>query len=102
MSLALAFFDMERDRRFEHLARRSRVPLLWDLERYTGKLAEAAPAFANRWKSLWSWRRFPHWSKILLLLAWDHSAPGVGVPNPHRDHRGVTRREDLPRDLSGK
>ena len=42
VSPVLAFFDMERDRRIERLARRSRVPLLWDLERYTGKLAEAA------------------------------------------------------------
>ena len=31
---ALAFFDMERDRRIERLAHRSRAPLLWDLERY--------------------------------------------------------------------
>ena len=42
VSPVLAFFDMERDRRIERLARRSGVPLLWDLERYTGKLAEAA------------------------------------------------------------
>ena len=42
VSPALAFFDMERDRRIERLARRSGVPLLWDLERYTGRLAEAA------------------------------------------------------------
>ena len=38
---ALALPDMERDRRIERLARRSRVPLLWDLERCTAKLAGA-------------------------------------------------------------
>ena len=42
VSPVLAFFDMERDRRIERIARRSGVPVLWDLERYTGKLAEAA------------------------------------------------------------
>ena len=39
---ALAFFDMDPDRRIKRLARRSRVPLLWDLEGYTGRLADAA------------------------------------------------------------
>ena len=39
---ALALFDMEPDRGIEGLARRSRVPLLWDLEGYTGRLADAA------------------------------------------------------------
>ena len=38
---ALAFPDTERDRRMERLARGERVPLLWDLERYTARLAEA-------------------------------------------------------------
>ena len=39
---ALALFDMDPDRGIERLARRSRVPLLWDLEGYTGRLADAA------------------------------------------------------------
>ena len=44
---ALALFDMDPDRmdpdrRIDGLARRSRVPLLWDLEGYTGRLADAA------------------------------------------------------------
>ena len=39
---AVIFFDMDGDRRIERLARRSRVPLLWDLESYTGRLASAA------------------------------------------------------------
>ena len=39
---ALALFDMEPDRRIEGLARQSRVPLLWDLEGCTGRLAAAA------------------------------------------------------------
>ena len=41
VSPALALPDMERDRRIERMARRSRVPLLWDLERYTALLAGA-------------------------------------------------------------
>ena len=39
VSPALALPDMERGRRIERLARRSGVPLLWDLERYTAVLA---------------------------------------------------------------
>ena len=39
---ALALFDMEPDRRIEGLARRSRVPLIWGIEGYTGRLADAA------------------------------------------------------------
>ncbi len=39
---ALVFPDTKRDRRMERLASRDRVPLLWDLERYTARLAEAA------------------------------------------------------------
>ena len=42
VSPALALFDMEGDRRIERLARRSGVPLLWNLERYTGRLADTA------------------------------------------------------------
>ena len=42
VSPALVFFDMERDRGMERLASRSRVPLLWDLEGYTARLAGAA------------------------------------------------------------
>ena len=44
VSAALALPDTDRDRRIERIeriARRSRVPLLWDLERYTAALAEA-------------------------------------------------------------
>ena len=41
VSPALALPDMGRDRRIEREARRSRVPLLWDLERFTAKLAGA-------------------------------------------------------------
>ena len=39
VSPALALLDMERDRRIERTALLSRVPLLWDLERYTAVLA---------------------------------------------------------------
>ena len=39
---ALALFDTDSDRRIERLARRSRIPLLWNLEGCTGKLANAA------------------------------------------------------------
>ena len=54
---ALALFDMDPDRRIERLARRSRVPLLWDLEGYTGRLADAAARAGlrqplERWQAL--------------------------------------------------
>ena len=39
---ALVFFDMSCDRPTERLAARSGVPLLWDLERYTARLAGAS------------------------------------------------------------
>ena len=39
---AVIFFDMDGDRRIERLARQSGVLLLWDLENYTGRLADAA------------------------------------------------------------
>ena len=39
---ALALFDMDPDRGIERLARRNRVPLPWDLEGHTGRLADAA------------------------------------------------------------
>ena len=42
VSPALALFDMKRDRRIERIARQGGVPLLWDLERCTGRLADAA------------------------------------------------------------
>ncbi len=39
---ALALFATDPDQRIERLARRSRIPLLWDLEGCAGKLADAA------------------------------------------------------------
>ena len=39
VSAALTLPGMVRDRRIERMARRSRVPPLWDLERYTATLA---------------------------------------------------------------
>ena len=42
MAPALALVDTDPDQGIERLARRSRVPLLWDLEGYTGRLADAA------------------------------------------------------------
>ena len=42
ISPALALIDVKRDRGMERLAGRSRIPLLWDLERYTARLAETA------------------------------------------------------------
>ena len=41
VSPALVLPDMGRDRRIEREARRDRIPLLWDLERYTALLAGA-------------------------------------------------------------
>ena len=48
VSPALALPDTEHDRRIERMARRSRVPLLWDLERCTAKLAGAETARLSR------------------------------------------------------
>ena len=45
---ALALLDADPDRRIEGLARRSRVPLLWDLEGCTGRLAAAAAGVGLR------------------------------------------------------
>ncbi len=42
VSPALALFDTGRDRRIERIARQGGVTLLWDLERCTGRLADAA------------------------------------------------------------
>ncbi len=54
---ALALFDTDPDRRIERLARRSRIPLLWDLEGCTGQLADAAAGYRlhrplERWQAL--------------------------------------------------
>ena len=52
---ALVLFDTDPDRRIERLARRSHIPLLWGLERCTGKLAEAGYRFRqplDRWQAL--------------------------------------------------
>ena len=48
VSPALVLFDMEGDRRIERLARRRRIPLLWNLERYTDTLADAAAGSRHR------------------------------------------------------
>ena len=45
---ALALFDTDPDRGIERLARRSRIPLLWDLEGCTGQLADAAAGYRLR------------------------------------------------------
>ena len=45
---ALALFDTDPDRSIERLARRSRIPLLWDLEGCTGQLADAAAGYRHR------------------------------------------------------
>ena len=54
---ALVFFDMDPDRRIERLAWRDHVPLLWDLECYTKRLADAAAGAGlrqplERWQAL--------------------------------------------------
>ena len=54
---ALALFDADPDRSIERLARQSRVPLLWDLEGYTGQLVDAAAGGRlrqplERWQAL--------------------------------------------------
>lgn len=61
---ALVFPDMERNRGMERLAGRSRIPLLWNLEGYTAKLAEVAidPHFPP------SLERSPALAEISMLL----------------------------------
>ena len=74
VSPALALFDMQRDRDMERLASRSRVPLLWDLNRYTARLAGArtAPHFRQ------PLQRSPALAEMSALL--EHSKPvGVGA-----------------------
>ena len=45
---ALALFDTDPDRSIQRLARRSRIPLLWDLEGCTGQLAAASAGYRLR------------------------------------------------------
>ena len=57
VSPALALFDTHPDRSIERLARRSRIPLIWDLEGYTGRLANFATGYRlrqplERWQAL--------------------------------------------------
>ena len=54
---ALALFDTDPDRSIERLARRSRVPLIWDLEGCTGQLVNVATGYRlrqplERWQAL--------------------------------------------------
>lgn len=54
---ALALFGTDPDRSIERLARRSRIPLIWDLEGCTGQLADAAAGYRlqhplERWQAL--------------------------------------------------
>ena len=94
VSPALAFFDMERDRRIERLVRRRRVLLLWDLEPYTGKLAEAATDARFR-QPLDKPLALEEISALLEeapSVAAGHSAPQGGVPSPRRG----SRRRSLP------
>ena len=54
---ALALFDTDPDRSIKRLTRRSRIPLIWDLEGCTGQLADAAAGYRlrqplARWQAL--------------------------------------------------
>ena len=87
VSPALVLFDMEGDRCIERLARRRRIPLLWNLERYTGcwPARRRVTAAANQWTGPRPWRRYPHWSGIHPPPASEHPALGGCVTNPQRD-----------------
>ncbi len=74
---ALALFDMDPDRRIERLARRSRVPLLWDLEGYTGRLADAAARAGLR-------QPLERWQALEEISALIEGAAPVGA-GPFRD-----------------
>ena len=74
---ALACLDMDTDRRIERLARRSRVPLLWDLEGYTGRLADAAARAGLR-------QPLERWQALEEISALIEGAAPVGA-GPSRD-----------------
>ena len=75
VSPALALFDMKHDRRIERIARQGGVPLLWDLERCTGRLADAATGAPLR-QSL---ERSQALEEISALVE-DSAAAGVAPP----------------------
>ena len=73
---ALALFDTDPDLSIERLARRSRIPLLWDLEGCTGQLADAAAGYRLR-------RPLERWQALAEISALMEGTDTVGaVPSP--------------------
>ena len=86
---ALALFDTDPDRGIERLARRSRVPLLWDLEGCTGQLADAAPdtGSASPWNGGKHWWRYRRSWRTSIRSARSHPENPAWASGPHRRHR---------------
>ena len=83
---ALALFDTDPDRRIERLARRNRVPLLWDLEGCTGQLAGAAAGYRLR-------QPLARWQALAEISALMEGADTVGVvssPKPRLGFRSAS------------
>ena len=78
---ALALFDMDPDRRIERLARQRRVPLLWDLEGYTGRLADAAAGAGLR-------QPLERWQALEEISALMEGAAPVGAVSSRRPGMG--------------
>ena len=83
---ALALFDTDPDRRIERLAHRSRVPLLWDLEGYTGQLAHAAARGRLRQPV----QRRHALAEVSALLEGVPQAGAVPSPRPRMGFRSVS------------
>ena len=83
---ALAFFDTDPDRRIERLARRSRIPLLWDLEGCTGKLADAAAGDRLRQPL----ERWPALAEISALMEGIDTVDSVPSRRPRMGFRSAS------------
>ena len=83
---ALPLFDTNPDRRIEPLARHGCIPLVWDLESYTGKVTDAAAGDRLR-------QPLERWQALAKVSAFtEGTAPAGDVPprmpsGPHRHHR---------------
>ena len=87
---ALALFDMDPGRRIERLAWRDHVPLLWDLECYTKRLADAA-ARAGLRQPLERWQAL---EEISVLI--EGAAPVGAGPSHHNIQSSASKERHRP------
>lgn len=80
---ALALFDTDPDQRIERMARRSRIPLLWDLKGCTGQLADAATGYRLR-QPLERWQAL---AEISALMEGIDTVGAVSSPKPRLGFR---------------